>query len=120
MNRHSPVQGYPPDLLRVVLRQQRDADGTRYLEAYYAPSGDIVIEGQDLGKGVEDFFGFSEYEWVWTIKAADIPQLLNALEIEANPLRALGQRFSGAQAAGLSSFLDGQQVPYSAWSRIGD
>jgi len=54
---------------RVVLRNTRDADGTRYLEASINAEGDLVIEGQDLGPGVEEIFGIREYEWAWTISS---------------------------------------------------
>jgi hypothetical protein len=41
----------------------------------------VRIEGQDRGKEIEVFFGESltEYEHVLTIKAADVPTLLDAL-----------------------------------------
>ena len=54
---------------RVVLRDVRDERGTRYLAAQRREDGGIVIEGHDLGRGVEVFGpGLSEYEWFWTIE----------------------------------------------------
>lgn len=48
--------------MSVVLRDMRDARGSRYLGASIKANGDLVIEGQDLGPAVEEFFGVSEYE----------------------------------------------------------
>ena len=49
---------------RITLRNVRDDLGTRSLEAFVLPTGDLVIEGQDYGDGVEAAFGegIREYE----------------------------------------------------------
>lgn len=105
---------------QVVLRQSRDEDGSRYLAATLDGAGDLRIEGQDLGDGVERIFGMREYEWVWTVRAADLPALRAALDGRADLLAALQHRFSGEQAAGLKAFLDENEVPHESWSRVGD
>ena len=80
-----------------------------------------MIEGQDLGAGVERIFGFREYEWVWTIKQADFPALSAALsETGGDVVAALARRFSGPDAAHLCSFLTDSGIPFETWSRIGD
>lgn len=61
----------------VVLRDTRDDGGTRYLEAFVKSNGDLIISGQDLGPGVEAFFGVSEYEWAWTVAACDCKNFLS-------------------------------------------
>ncbi len=104
----------------IVLRHQRDGDGLRHLEAILEEDGDLVIEGQDLGRGVEEFFGSREYEWTWTIRAAHLPDLMRALAIQADPLAALEERFSGDRAGELKAFLDDQSIPREIWSRLGD
>ena len=65
----------------VVLRRVKDADGSRLLEASLTVDGDLLIEGWDLGDGVERIFGVREYEWAWTIRAANLPALLSALGV---------------------------------------
>jgi hypothetical protein len=69
---------------------------------------------------VEAVFGFREYEWVWTIRARDVGKLREALGAGTDVLSALGEQFSGDQAAGLQGFLDSQGIAYKAWSRVGD
>jgi hypothetical protein len=65
---------------RVVLRDVRDERGTRHLAARRREDGGIVIEGQDLGRGVEVLGpGLSEYEWVWTIAPDAVPSAIEAL-----------------------------------------
>jgi len=75
----------------IVLRNSRG----RFLKASIKTDGDLVIEGQDIGAEVEAFFGYSEYEWAWTISAKDCDRLLAALGGEPDLLSALGERFSG-------------------------
>lgn len=103
----------------VTLRDTQDADGVRRLTARLE-GGNLVIEGRDYGAGVERIFGYPEYEWVWTIKAGDLPTLRAALEDPPDLTEALRARFSGEAAAQLQTFLDSENIPYEAWSRIGD
>lgn len=106
---------------KVVLRDVKDADGSRYLAAERKPSGDIVIEGQDLGPGVERFTGCYEYEWIWTIKAADVGRLAEALGgTGERVLELLAEMFGADKAAGLRAFLSENEVAHEVWSRMGD
>jgi hypothetical protein len=109
-------------LSQVTLRDFRDADGPRHLWARMTPEGDVVIEGQDLGDGVEKVFGagIREYEWVWTVRAPHVPALLAALGAGDDVLAALRARFSDERASGLRPFLDQHGIPVDAWSRVGD
>ena len=105
---------------RVVLREERSKTDIRHLSAGYASNGDLLIEGQDLGDGVQRIFGRDEYEWVWTIRAAELPKLAMALGGASDLLQALAGRFSGANAGHLGAFLNEGSVPFETWSRIGD
>lgn len=104
----------------VVLRDTRDADGSRRLVARLVANGDLVIEGQDLGDAVERAFGAREYEWTWTIAASELATLRAALGIDDDLLPALQRRFGGAAAAGLGRFLEAHGIRVSGWSRTGD
>jgi hypothetical protein len=105
---------------KVVLRDARDEDGRRFLDASFDESGDLVIEGHDLGPGVEKALGprLTEYEWIWKVRKADLPLLQRALG--GDPLSELEKQFSGERAAGLYAFLEDNKVPFDPWSRIGD
>jgi hypothetical protein len=63
-----------PDESSVELWHERDERGTRSLWLRRLSDGRLSIEGQDLGPGVAIFGeGLSEYEWAWTVAAADSP-----------------------------------------------
>ena len=100
----------------IVLRHSRG----RHLKASINAKGDLVIEGQDLGSEVEGILGYSEYEWAWTISANDCDRLRAALGAKSDLLSALGERFSGENAADLQSFLESEGIEFEAWGRIGD
>ncbi len=104
----------------VILRQVKDADGSRLLEASLTIEGNVLITGSDFGDGVERLFGVREYEWAWTIPAVAVPTLLHALGAADNVLSALEARFSGDNAALLGSFLETHEIPTDRWSRLGD
>jgi hypothetical protein len=106
----------------VVLRDSRDESGSRFLGASISADGTLTINGQDLGKGVEEFFGEGdfEYEWTWTIAPKDVTRLMSALESGDDVLAGLAKRFSDDAASGLQPFLKENEIPYYAWSRIGD
>ena len=65
----------------VVLREERSQSDSRYLGAYVAENGDLTIEGQDLGSGVETFWGpgHREYEWSIVVRASHVPALIASL-----------------------------------------
>lgn len=113
MNGHGKMQ-------RIVLRSEINDQGSRLLEAFYSPMGDLVIQGRDWGPEVVRLLGDTEYEWAWTIRAAEMPKLLAALNLKDDPLLGLKTRFSDENAADLSSFLDDHAIEVERWSRIGD
>jgi hypothetical protein len=107
-------------LTSVILRNEIQKKNSRYLTASFHRDGDLVIEGQDLGKDVESIFGCSEYEWVWTIRAINIPTLKKALENPDDILLSLKTKFSDENAADLLSFLNDNEIVFESCSRLGD
>jgi hypothetical protein len=105
---------------KAVLRNQNDENDSRYLEAVLKDNGDIVIEGQDLGKGVEDAFGCSEYEWTWIIKSKNVHLLQSALGGAKDIIKTLKNEYSGDNASKLYKFLQDNKMPIEGYSRIGD
>jgi hypothetical protein len=66
-----------PAARRIVLRDDRDDRGTRYLDAALEEDGTLRITGQDQGLRVSEFFGaaITSYEWVYLVAADRIPAL---------------------------------------------
>lgn len=108
------------DRRQVVLRDERSQGDIRRLTASYSAAGDLAIEGYDWGDTVQALLGAREYEWHWTVRAADLPRLRAALQAEGELLNALQQRFQGSEAADLPGFLRQNGIDYRAWSRSGD
>jgi hypothetical protein len=109
---------------KILLRSTRDASGSRNLWAKINAEGDLVIEGQDLGSGVSEFWGpgNTEYEWDWTIRKESLPKLVAELGggEDGDVLSLLAARFFGDAAAEIESFLKAHEIPFEFWSRVGD
>jgi hypothetical protein len=109
-----------------VLRSVRDEGGVRHLEARLNAAGDMVVEGQDLGPAVEAAFGsgIREYEWMHTVRAEHLPQLVD--ELGGAPgedvLDVLDRNCRGSDAGRLEALVSPQTgtVPAEFWSRVGD
>jgi hypothetical protein len=70
-----------PAARRVILRDERDDRGTRYLDAVVEHDGSLRITGHDRGPRVSDFWGeaITCYDWVYVIAPDRIPALLRVL-----------------------------------------
>lgn len=105
----------------VTLHHHRDADGTRHVRARLTSDGALVVEGQDLGPGVERIFGRSEYEWALTVPADEVEGFLASIDSTGRPvLGAVADHFHGPAAHQLKAHLDEHGITHEFWSRIGD
>ena len=86
--------------------------------------GDLVIDGWDLGDGVEGFFGEGnrEYEWTVTIKRADVPKLVKRLDgSDADDiLELLAKEFAENPSCVTAGFMKENGIACDVWSRMGD
>jgi hypothetical protein len=64
---------------QVQLRRERDGADSRYLRAYMDASGNLHIDGHDLGPGTAPVSADGEYEWFKTIRAEDVPKVVTLL-----------------------------------------
>ena len=114
----------PDPTAPVVLRDQQDADGSRYLDATLGADGRLLIEGQDIGAGVERQFGegMREYEWSWTVRPADVPAAVAALDgaPDEPPLAAIARWSAAHEGVDPGRALKKAGVPVEFWSRLGD
>ncbi len=60
----------------VVLREERDGADSRFLSASVKSSGDLVLEGHDMGPTVKQFWPDGEYEYWRAVDSADVPKVL--------------------------------------------
>ena len=104
----------PPKDRSCLRRASRPASQVaawwRCLDARRSSSGDLWIEGEDLGPATGPVTADGEYEWVWTVTADKLPELLRVLGAEpgANVLDGLASRRSGA------AFYDLEKRPAAA------
>lgn len=111
-----------PDSTTIRLFQSRDARGTRTLDATWLPDGRLQIGGQDLGSSVAVFGAdFTEYEWDWTVAAADVPRIPVILGRPAgsDPIVALRSWTSAANGRDPGQQLKDAGLELEFWSRIG-
>jgi hypothetical protein len=105
----------------VVFSQWPDDRGSSYRAIHLADDGSLVIEGQDMGSGVSDFFGagFSEYEFYRTVRPTGVAQLGELVGIgRVNILDGLREHFGTTRA--LEQFLEENGIESEFWSRVGD
>jgi hypothetical protein len=104
----------------VTLRDEGDGLDTRHLEAYLDETGNLHIDGQDLGPSTSIVSGDGEYEWHTTMKAEYLPRLRGLLgaTAEANLLDVLQQHWSGDRAGDLETLIRDSDIPVerSSWS----
>jgi hypothetical protein len=108
---------------RIILREHEDADGMRHLEVRRLRDGRVVIEGQDVGPGVERAFGHGmrEYEWRWTIALRDVPAAVRCLggSADASLLALLAARFKRTDGEDPGIAVDEAGVPIEFWNHLG-
>ncbi len=51
------------------------------VEAYFDDDGSLVVEGYDIGKTVEDYWGDSDYEYTTTVSPEELEKLYTALGV---------------------------------------
>ena len=81
----------------------------------------LIIDGYDIGKTVEEFWGDSDYEYVMTIPATSLPPLYGLLNVQVGDrkrlLSALAKRFHGNGCfSAIGSFLDQNSIDYESFT----
>ncbi len=108
----------------VVLRDQTYENGQRYAAARMTEHGDLELEGQDLGDGVERAFGpgLREYEWALTVRRTDLVVAARVLGASGPDtlLDVLQRGYGGDRVVEIKASLEAAGVPFEFWSRVGD
>lgn len=81
----------------------------------------LIIDGYDIGKRVEEAWGDSDYEYIMTIPACNLPQLYRLLDVEVGDRRALLEtlaiRFNGNKCfSALGEFLDKNSIEHDTFT----
>lgn len=109
-----------PETTTVVLISEHDGPDSRHLSASLTETGDLQINGHDIGPETSRLLGRSEYEWWSTVAAEHLTALVEALGGESGEeiLVVLERRRAGdPRAAELEAILRSGVVPVrrSSW-----
>jgi hypothetical protein len=82
---------------------------------------ELVIDGYDIGKRVEEAWGDSDYEYIMTIPATSVASLYGLLDVEAGNrkklLKALAKRFHGNKCfSAIGNFLDQNSIKHKTFT----
>ncbi|OBC06799.1 MULTISPECIES: hypothetical protein [unclassified Gordonia (in: high G+C Gram-positive bacteria)] len=108
----------PPN--SVVITNVHDSKGTMLRVVRLTDDGGLMIEGHDLGGGVEQFFGAHEYEFKKQFSSDVVAQLRDLLGLESDDelLPTIKDRFTYTDD--LEEFLRDNGIEGKFWSRVGD
>jgi len=108
---------------RIVLFKLERPDIKISMEMYFNEKGQLIFDGYDIGKTVEDAWGDSDYEYGYTIEAVEVEKLYSLLGIgnsnRHSLLSELKKRFEGNRAySELGDFMEENNIDYSGstWS----
>lgn len=108
------------DRRRLVMTDVEDARGTMWRAVTLTDDGCLLIQGHDLGAGVEQIFESREYEFERRISAAEVLALRRLLDVagDGDLLTAIERRFKSSHD--LETFVVRHGLEGEFWSRIGD
>ena len=83
--------------------------------------GNLIIDGYDIGKTVQEAWGDSDYEYVMTILQRSLPLLYRLLGVEEGDrkmlLKALAKRFHGNNCfSALGDFPDKNNIEHETFT----
>ena len=107
----------------VLLFQSHDDRGTRSIWATTLADGRLKLEGQDLGASVSIFGeGLTEYEWDWTVAAADVPRLPEHFggKLGDDPIPLIRHWVAQGNGRDPGQHLKAAGLELQFWSRLGD
>ena len=81
----------------------------------------LVIDGYDIGRRVQEYWGDSDYEYTSTIKPQDVSRVYENLGVPVGNkealLQALAARFhTNTCYSEIQQWLDNHQIPYEGFS----
>ena len=82
---------------------------------------ELLIDGYDIGKTVEEAWGDSDYEYIMTIAATSVASLYRLLDVEAGNrkrlLKALAKRFHGNECfSAIGDLLEENNIEYNRFT----
>jgi len=106
---------------RILLFSLKTDEIKVTVEAYFDGSGNLIIDGYDIGKKVEAYWGDSDYEYTTTIAPDEVKKLYALFQLENGSqqdlLIGLQVRFNTNTCySELQNFLDENKIKYEGFS----
>jgi hypothetical protein len=88
------------------------------MEMYFNEKGQLIFDGYDIGKSVDDWWGDSDYEYGYTIEVGEVEKLFSLFGVEDSNRHSLlleiKKRFEGNKAySKFGDFMEENNIDYS-------
>jgi hypothetical protein len=105
---------------RIILYQYQTPDISVRVEAFFR-NDKLVVEGYDVGKSVDEWFGDSDYEYSTTLAEEELDKLYQLLHVEKGErsglLKAIAAEFNDNNCySRFRSLLDENDIKYDSFS----
>lgn len=105
----------------ILLYYLETEDCKSTIQAYFNVDNDLIIDGYDIGKFVEEYFGDSDYEYKMTVPSKQITELNKLFNIPPDSkqelLYELTKRYNtGTCFSEIKEFLDNNHIKYDYFS----
>jgi hypothetical protein len=106
---------------RITLFSLVRPDINVLIELYFDEQDQLILDGYDIGKTVEEVWGDSDYEYTITIFPEEVEKLYPLFDVlpgnRKKLLRELKKRFRDNSAFTLlGEFMDAHDIAYSAYT----
>ena len=106
---------------RILLYSMENENIKVTIEAYFEASGNLMVEGYDIGKTVEEYWGDSDYEYAITIPPEEVDKLYRLAGIlpgsQSELLFYLQKNFNANDCySRLRAFLDQHNIRHEGFS----
>jgi hypothetical protein len=105
---------------RIILYQYQTSDISVRIEAYFKDEK-FIIEGYDVGKSVDEWFGDSDYEYSTTVTGEELEKLYLLFHVSKDDkegfLKAVAAEFNGNSCySRFRKLLDENDIKYDSFS----
>ncbi len=103
---------------KVTLLDEHDGPDSWFVGALINSTGDLVIDGQDLGPATAVVRSDGEYAWTVTVPYASLGRAAAVLGgVEGEPiLELLARKYGGRAAYGIRQTLEDAGIPVELWT----
>ncbi len=106
---------------KIILYRKEGSKISIYMDMYFNEEGQLIFDGQDIGSGVEEQWGDSDYEYTYTIEPEEVKKLYAILGVPDSDkhslLQEIKKRFAGNRAySKFGKFMDDNNINYSSFT----